>query len=515
LLDTLPRAAYPDGVQALDKPTQEVEERRSQMGKKLFNKLHRFGFFGVIILLTMMFVFQVSPENAEAKDVTVTWATIGGFYTDWARDIAKGFEAKTGIHVKIVDIDFAQMYEKEVIEMVGGTGAYDIVTYDVGWKAEWASSGYLRPLDDLIAKSDPKEIAFDDIHPALVELTTRFKGKVYGLPYYSFTMGYFARWDLFTDPGEQGAFKKKYGYDLDIPQTYEQMADIAEFFDRKPGEKLAGKTLKKHFYGIGLMAGRFPQIQDENMSIAWTRGAQLIKDDGSPGCTDPLFLKAVNFYVHRLLPHAPPGALTSAYDEVVAQMRQGLIAQTAAFYLDQWPNIAKTEQEVPGAKIAIAAPPGANTWVGAFGLGLSRDSKHPKEAWEFLKYLAGPIAQRKFAEMGGTTCRVSLLKDKSIRKHSANAHFPVLLQILDHVSKCQFYPNYYYVPQGGKIYDEETTYFSAAASGQQSVNEAMENLAKAIERHCNGKCEVANADLGKGYHPTPCPFKFDKSAWAE
>ena len=33
------------------------------------------------------------------------------------------------------------------------------------------------------------------------------------------------------------------------------MADIAEFFHRKPGEKLKGEVLDKEFYGIGLMAG--------------------------------------------------------------------------------------------------------------------------------------------------------------------------------------------------------------------------------------------------------------------
>jgi len=113
---------------------------------------------------------------------------------------------------------------------LSGTGAYDIVTYDVGWKAEWADSGYIIPLDDYIAASDPNEIQFEDLHPALIETATRFRGKVYGLPYYTFTMGYFYRYDLFNDLGEKRAFQARYHYPLDIPNTYEQLADIAEFF---------------------------------------------------------------------------------------------------------------------------------------------------------------------------------------------------------------------------------------------------------------------------------------------
>jgi hypothetical protein len=67
------------------------------------------------------------------------------------------------------------------------------------------------------------------------------------------------------------------------------------------------------------------------------------------------------------------------------------------------------------------------------------------------------------------------------------------------------------VPQGGKIYDEETTYFSAAAAGEYSVEEAMEKLAEAIEMHCGGPCEIPNDHLGEDYSPVPCPFTFDKS----
>ena len=453
------------------------------------------------------------PPPPPPEEVTITWATIAGFYTDWAEEVAREFEEETGWNVEVVDIDFSQLYEKQVIEMVGGTGAYDIITYDVGWKAEFANSGYLLALDDYIAASDPEEIQFEDIHPALVEASCNWKGNTWGLPFYTFTMGYFYRCDLFEDPGEMAAFEAEYGYPLDVPQDYEQLADIAEFFRRQPGDTLKGEAVTDEFYGIGLMAGRFPHVQDEMMSIAWTYDEDLIKDDGTPGTTEPGFLDAVHLYVDELLPYAPPGALTSAYDEVVGQMRQGLIAQTAAFYLDQWPNMVKTEDEVPGSEICAATAPGAHTWVGALTLGMTADGKHPDETWEFLKWITGPEAQRKFAEGGGSTCRVSILTDEEFlegRRLAAGA-FPALMEVLDHASECNFYPNYYYVPQGGKIYDEETAWFSSATSGEYSVEEAMANLAEAIERHCDGPCEIPNDHLGADYSPVPCPYTFDKS----
>jgi len=183
---------------------------------------------------------EVPP--AAGEDVTVTWATIAGFYTDWAKQLATEFTGETGIKVNIVEMDLPTMYEKEVLDIVGGTGAYDIITWNVSWKSEWANNEYISPLDDYITR-DAEEVQFEDISAALEAVSGQWQGVTYGLPYYTFTPGLFYRCDLFENPDEMAAFKEAYGYDLDIPQTYEQMADIAEFFHRQPAILLQVKNL--------------------------------------------------------------------------------------------------------------------------------------------------------------------------------------------------------------------------------------------------------------------------------
>ena len=446
------------------------------------------------------------------EGVTVKWAVIAGFYTDWAEEIAAEWEAETGNNLEVVGIDFPVLYENQVLESVGDTGAYDILTYDVGWKAEFAESGYLLKLDDMLAAAGDAAEGLNDVHPALLETASNWRGGTYGIPYYTFTMGMFYRCDLWEDPAEQADFQAEFGYPLAVPRTYDEMADMAEFFRRAPGETLKGEAVADDFYGIGLMAGRFPHVQDEINSIAWTDGEKVINDDGTPGVTAPGFVDAVDLYVNRLLPTAPPGALTSAFNEVVGQMRSGLIAMTAAFYLDQYPNMIKTEQEVPGAKICTAPSPGAHTWVGAFGLGISPDSKNPDAALSFLQFLFSADAQRRFAEGGGSTTRASILGDEQLVADNplTAGHFPTLLQVLDHTSDSNFFPNYLYVPQGGKIYDEMTTWYSSAAAGEETPEGAMAKMAEAIERQCGGACEVANDSLGEGYSPKPAPFPYDQ-----
>lgn len=465
--------------------------------------------FVAVLLLSSLGVVAIS---AQEEGVTITWATINGFYTDWAEEVATEWEEATGNNVEVLGIDFPLLYESQVLEAVGDTGAYDILTYDVGWKAEYSESGYLLNLDEYIAATDPEVLDLEDVHPALQETTSFWRGSIYGLPYYTFTMGMFYRCDLWEDADEAAAFEAEYGYPLRAPRTYQEMADIAQFFRREPGDTLKGQEIDADFYGIGLMSGRFPHVQDEINSIAWTNGGKVIEDNGEPGVTSDVFLDAVHLYVDDLLPYAPPGALTSAFDEVVGQMRSGLIAMTGPLYLDQFPNVIKTEQEVEGAKICTAPTPGAHTWVGAFGIGVSADSENPEVAYDFLTFLFSKDAQRRFAEGGGSTTRISILGDEEFVAANplTTGHYPTLLQVLDHTEESNFYPNYLFVPQGGKIYDEMTTWYSSAASGDLSVDDAMNNMAEAIRRQCGGPCEVANEALGEDYTPVPAPFPYDE-----
>lgn len=473
----------------------------------------------LILLLTFSMVGCGSKKPAETsanttnanKDVTVTWATLAGFYTDWATNVAKDFTAKTGIKVKIVQMDLPTMYEKEVLDIVGNTGTYDVITWNVSWKGEWANAGYMAPLDDYI-KRDASEVKIDDFSQALLKVSGQWNGKLYGLPYYTFTPAQFYRADLFENPTEKANFKSKYGYDLGIPKTYDQMADMAQFFRRKPGETLAGKVLTKDFYGIGLQAGRYTNIFDEINTIAWTLGGDVIKDDGTTGVNDKAYLDAVNLYVKKLLPYAPPGSKSGSYDFVIGQFNSGMCAMTGPMYIDQWPNAVKVEQNVPGSEAAVAGlPGGGKTWAGAFTLGIAKSTKHSEESWQFLKFITGQEAQKKFAEGGGTTTRMSILNDKNFyTSHREQAgHFPVLVNILDDSAK-NWYTNYIHIPQAAKIYEESPAWLSAAASGEMTPEAAMKGFADSINKMTGGKATISNQGFPKP-DKSAQPYVFDPS----
>ena len=55
-------------------------------------------------------------------------------------------------------------------------------------------------------------------------------------------MGWAYRKDWFDDPAEKAAFKKKYKRELAVPETWDDLKSIAEFFTR-PDKKRYGNVL--------------------------------------------------------------------------------------------------------------------------------------------------------------------------------------------------------------------------------------------------------------------------------
>lgn len=451
---------------------------------------------------------------AASTGVTITWSTIAGFYTDWAEQVAKDYEAQTGNKVNIVKMDLPTMYEKESLDMVGGTNAYDVITWNVSWKAQWANNGLLLPLDDYVKNSNPAELNFNDITPILTKTGGYWEGKLYGLPYYTYTQGMFYRCDLFEDPGEKAAFQAKYGYPLDIPTTYDQMADIAAFFTRKSGDTLKGQKLTNDFYGVGTMSGRFTNLFDEVNMIAWGMGGDVLNADGTPGVNQANYVKALTYYVDKLVPYAPPGSLTGSYDFVVGQMNSGLIAMTGPFYLDQWANAVKTETQIPGSEVCVAPnPSGGRVWAGAFNIGVEKGSKYPQQAWEFIKYITGEKAQRAFALGGGSAIRDSIMTDKALyTAHRATmGHFPVVYQINTWANSC-WHTYMIDSPQVASIYEEAPAWLSAAVTHQQTPQAAMDGFAKKIQDFCGGSaCKLYTDPSTVPSASADCSFKFDKS----
>lgn len=267
-----------------------------------------------------------------------------------------------------------------------------------------------------------------------------------------------------------------------MPEDYDMYVKVAEFFTRKAGDTLKGQKLEKPFYGCGLMAGRFPEIQDENMAILWALGGDVMDQDFKPIVNSEIGIKGIEMYTHLVDECAPPGARTSSYDEVVAQMKEGLIAMTGPFFLDQWANAVKTEELIPGAKIAAYEAPGKKAYIGAFGISITTDSKNKDAAFQFLKFMMGKESQKKFALGGGSTIRLDVLTDTEVispENRKTTGGFPTLVAAMKSQANVSY--TVFDTPAAGKIYEEMMIHYNIACNHEKPFKEAMDMLAKKIE----------------------------------
>lgn len=258
-----------------------------------------------------------------------------------------------GITIEITEVPFEDVYQKLKTEFVGQTGAYDVVTFYPAYLGDFASNGYLEPLDDYMSRQpasvwDPHQ---EDVLAPFRELYNKFGGKTYALTIDGDVLVLQYRTDLFTNADEQAAFKAKYGKDLAPPETWDDWLQIGEFFTRKAGDKLAGETLTQDFFGSAEFAKR-------GFSFAWfmdraaSTGMTYFDENMKPTINSPESVAALQNMVDTLK-NSPPDVLNFGYDELRDVFIQGRAAMVV-----QWTDVPKK-----------AADPTASVIVGKVGVG--------------------------------------------------------------------------------------------------------------------------------------------------
>lgn len=322
--------------------------------------------------------------------------------------IVPEFEKDTGIKVVWELLNHFEVINKGQADMLSGRGYYDAVMLHGFQVGPMLSAGVIRPIDDLVKDSKLSNPKLDtaDFIPMPYQTLAFAKGKQLGFVNWNYNQVYWARADLLNDPEEKAAFKAKYGYDLAPAKTIEQMRDIAEFFTRKKGEKLAGKPLESDFYGIvleGIKGG-------STFGTLWRNfiknyGGDIMDAEGHPTFDCPENIAALKMWA-QLWKFAPPGIAEYSLVDVPTVMGKGIAAQTLA-----WSDF-----------VLGIDKPGASPLAGKFVYGpipvkaghtgersaeaepsitvISAASKHPEATFLFLQWLVDKKQQDKLVTLG-------------------------------------------------------------------------------------------------------------------
>jgi len=461
------------------------------------------GLTGVMVAFLLLITGQVfGAEKPFGLDdippiknkTPITMALEAGGEEDTLIPFIKKFEEKTGVKVNTEVMLFAVMYGKENIELVGGTGAYDVVIVEASWTNEW--SRYLYPVEELAAKYEPEGVGavrreLAKLDPGLRRMASTREGVMYGWPYECYTLMMMYRKDVFENPVERANFKKKYGYELKPAVTFDQLRDQAEFFTRKKGELLKGKPLTHDLYGVGLMAGRFPHVQDEITAILWSRGghwAKIVRDEnGNPVGfeiteKDKKLLEAAFTIYVDLLKFAPPGTLNAFWDFVMAQFSAGNIIIAPTLYDSCYPWMSTWGPDVgPDAEIGGAPSPGMQPYCGCFHFAVPRATENPEAAYWLSKYMGSYEVHKAWIEAGFIPSRRDIVEEPRYKKpemHRKTGWVPAMLKTWDY--QYQFVNNYLHFNSSafGKIYDYMTELCHNVARGALTPKQGVEEWVK-------------------------------------
>ncbi len=437
---------------------------------------------------------------AHAADVVLKMAV-----PDWppTRIMKKFFDeqykAPSGAKVTL-DIDFIpwpDFYTRVNASLTSGEKKYNMSVADSQWLGAFVEGGYFRKVNDLIEADPTLKATMAEIHPSFYNAYSTYpytSKNIYGFPQFPDVMVTFARKDVICDDGEQAAFKAK--FNAKLPCTGEELDNmdwtmfqqVGEFFQRKKGDKLAGKVLDDDFYGIAYQAGKGYDFSSMQINgFIWQNGGNIWDETKIPAgqaegvVNSPEAVKALDHYL-SMLKYMPPVVKTGTMDIFKSDelFREGKVAMNIDWIglgeasLD--PKTSKVSDKLvfgmtPGTRGADGKLVRWNNLGGQpFVLMTWNTDEQNKEAMAFVKWWLSPAIQNQFAAGGGQSAVKSVYTDpKYIGYRPWNRAW---------ASSLDWQKDVWHVPQFFELLTQQQDQFDLAITGKQDAKTALDNVAK-------------------------------------
>jgi multiple sugar transport system substrate-binding protein len=311
------------------------------------------------------------------------------------------FERLTGINVKWESIYYEQMREALVLGFTGDKPRFDVVLIDIVWVGEFASAGWVVPLESFYrnpALADP-DLDLDDFFPLLMASLGTWDKKIYGLPFDNYSgLLYYNKCML-----------RKAGFPRP-PGTWQELKDDY------------GPALTRHGrYAFALQSHEGEtQSADSFMRFVWPFGGSLLTTDFKPNLSSKESLAGLRFR-QELMRYMPPGIVDWEHEPTVQALADGrvaMITEWSGWY--KWLADPKTSRISSCLAVAVepAGPAGRKPALGGFSLGINAGSSREKQAaaWLFIQWLTSKQKARDFILAGGVPGRRSAYTDAALRK---------------------------------------------------------------------------------------------------
>lgn len=360
---------------------------------------------------------------------------------------------KGKIEVEFVEMpsDTGQSHDQYVTVFQAKGTDYDVFDADVIWPAEFAQAGYVLPLDKFVERDG---INLKDYMDGPVKSLT-FKGQLWGMP-------------KFIDAGL--LFYRKDIIDK-APETWEDLYKAAAATKGKTDFGYLGQA--KQYEGLVCNANEFISAY----------GGQVVDGDGNITIDSDGTRKGLEMMKKIFTSKFVPNNITTFTEP---ESHTAFIEGKSAFIRNwsyQWALAQDASQSKIVDKVAVAPLPKgsvrSSATLGGWVTMINKYSKHPEEAWEFLKFMCGPEGQKITATVGGSApTLLSVYEDEEVKKNPlfADKNFVAGLSAAVPRPVSPIYPKL------SNIMQEE---ISKYLSGQQDVNAAVKNMDSRMKQAVN------------------------------
>src|SRR5690349_4563084 len=412
-----------------------------------------------VLLLVVITSCSKDPQQASGKRLTL--AAISGVEGDALKAAALDYEKQTGVHIEITQFPYANLFEKELIDLNARTGAYDLIMMDDPWFPTFATKQFLTELTPLLQKRGQNGPDADFVETSIALCRHPYQtGSLYALPYVGNSQLFFYRKDLF----EKHALKP--------PSTWDDVLAAAKTIQEKESAGANGGQI----YGYVMRAEQGNAAVADFMPIFWAFRGEMFDASGKPAVNSPEGIAALQLML-ELGKYSPPGYVSFNASDVGAHLLQGTAAMSINWpaWISSFSDPAKSK--VIGKMEFTTLPSGqepGQAEIGNWLIAIPRDSRNAADAFDFLQWATSAQQMKQSAQRGNPPTRKSLFNDAELV--AKNPAYPAQLRSL---ASSRPRPR---TPYWNEIENDFGIFLSKRNSGVLSPADAMNQANAEIEK---------------------------------
>jgi len=308
------------------------------------------------------------------------------------RNMARLYTRQTGIPVNVTIYSYDATYE--VFNNIGEDSIFDVIRLDVTWMS-WFAHKILLPLMQI----DPS--VKDDMDHFLEGTPQHYAyvgDTLYALPGSPSTQVLFYRSDLFNAPIYRRMFQEQYKTELKVPDTFEAFNRIAAFFTRRlnPASPVE--------YGATMTLGSTGVSGSEYLARLFSMQPNLVDDNNRVVLNSPVAVRALELLL-ELKQYSSP-RYCDWWTDAASAFASGNVAMAILYNNFARPLVDRHSKVLDN--IGYAMIPGGRPVIGGGSLGVSKYSRQPREALNFIRWLCSePIASAGTLLGGVSPCKAS------------------------------------------------------------------------------------------------------------